>query len=191
VGAVVQLPHNWILEGSFTYGESDATQIDYHSINLLAMRAALNGTLPGHVGHFFNPFLDNRVSGNFNQEFYSAISTDQHLDSRTDLVQWQLKAGGTLIDLCTGPLSVSGGLEYRSESLIEANDRLSELRLIALGNFLVISVSGPFGSTALSLPQSWGLNLGLLLGAGRLKWSNSRLELANFRTQTERCPHRL
>ena len=142
VGAVVQLPHNWIVEGSFTYGESDATQTDYHSINLLAMQAALNGTLPGHIGHFFNPFLDNRVSGNFNQEFYSAISTDQHLDSRTDLVQWQLKAGGTLIDLCTGPLSVSGGLEYRSESLIEANDRLSELRLIALGNFLGKQTNG-------------------------------------------------
>jgi iron complex outermembrane receptor protein len=142
VGAVVQLPHNWVVEGSFTYGESDATQTDYHSINLLALQAALNGTLPGHEGHFFNPFLDNRVSGNFNKEFYSAILTDQHLDSRTDLVQWQLKAGGTLIDLWTGPLSVAGGLEYRSESLIEANDRLSELNLIALGNFLGKQTNG-------------------------------------------------
>jgi iron complex outermembrane receptor protein len=142
VGAVVQLPHDWVVEGSFTYGESDATETLYHAINLLAMQEALNGTLPGHVGHFFNPFLDNRVSGNFNKEFYSAISTDQHLDARTDLVQWQLKAGGTLIDLCSGPLTVAGGLEYRSESLIQANDRLSELRLIGNGDFLGKQTNG-------------------------------------------------
>jgi hypothetical protein len=142
VGAVVQLPHSWVVEGSFTYGESDATETLYHAINLIPMQEALNGTLPGHVGHFFNPFLDNRVSGNFNKEFYSAISTDQHLDARTDLVQWQLKAGGTLIDLCTGPLTVAGGLEYRSESLIQANDRLSELRLIGNGDFLGKQTNG-------------------------------------------------
>src|SRR5262249_9635505 len=57
VGAVVQLPRNWIAEGSFTYGESDATETLYHAINLIAMQEALNGTLPGHVGQFFNPFL--------------------------------------------------------------------------------------------------------------------------------------
>ena len=57
--------------------------------------------------------------GNFNKQFYSAISTDQHLDARTDLVQLQLKAGGTLIDLCSGPLTVAGGLEYRSDFFIQ------------------------------------------------------------------------
>lgn len=98
-GTVIQLPRNWIVEANFTYGESDATETFYHAISLIPMQEALNGTLPGHVGRFFNPFLDNRVSGDFNKEFYSAISTDQHLNGRTDLVQWQLKAGGTLIDL--------------------------------------------------------------------------------------------
>jgi iron complex outermembrane recepter protein len=135
VGAIAQLPRNWIIEGNFSYGESDATETLYHAINLLNLQQALNGTLGGHVGHFFNPFLDNRVSGNANQEFYSALSTDQHLDSRTDLIQLQLKAGGTLIDLCSGPLTVAGGIEYRSESLIQSNDILSELRLIGNGNF--------------------------------------------------------
>jgi iron complex outermembrane recepter protein len=135
VGTVIQLPRNWIIEGNFTYGEADATETFYHAISLIPMQEALNGTLPGHVGHFFNPFLDNRVSGNSNKEFYSAISTDQHLDSRTDLGQWQLKGGGTLIDLASGPLTIAGGIEYRGESLIEANDRLSELRLIGTPNF--------------------------------------------------------
>jgi iron complex outermembrane recepter protein len=136
VGAVAQLPHSWIIEGNFTYGESDATETVYNSTNLLALQQALNGTLPGHIGQFFNPFLDNRVSGNFNKAFYPAILTDQHNNARTDLVQLQLKAGGTLIDLCSGPLTAAAGVEYRSESLIQANDFLSELRLIGNGDFL-------------------------------------------------------
>jgi iron complex outermembrane receptor protein len=142
VGAVAQLPHSWVIEGNFSYGESDGTETVYNATNLLALQQALNGTLPGHVGHFFNPFLDNRVSGNFNKEFYPALLTDQHLNARTDLVQLQLKAGGTLIDLCSGPLTVGGGLEYRSESLIQANDRLSELRLIGNGDFLGKQTNG-------------------------------------------------
>ena len=142
VGAVAQLPRNWVIEGNFTYGESDATETLYHAISLIPMQEALNGTLPGHVGQFFNPFLDNRVSGIFNNLFYSAISTDQHLDARTDLGQSQRKTGGSLIDLCNDPLSVAGGLEYRSESLIQANDELSELRLIGNGDFLGKQVDG-------------------------------------------------
>jgi outer membrane receptor protein involved in Fe transport len=142
VGALVQLPHNWILEGIFNYGESDATWTIHNSVNLLKLQQALNGTLPGHVGQFYNPFLDWRAVQGFNGALSSAILTDQWLDSRSDLVQWVLKAGGTVLDLCSGPLNVAAGLEYRSESLIEANDRLSELSLIGVGDFLGKQTNG-------------------------------------------------
>jgi iron complex outermembrane receptor protein len=142
VGALIQLPHNWILEGIFNYGESDATSTVHNSVNLLKLQEALNGTLPEHVGQFYNPFLDWRAVQGFNGTLSSAILTDQWLDSRTDLVQWVLKAGGTVLDLWSGPLNIAAGLEYRSESLIQANDHLSELNLIGDGNFLGKKSSG-------------------------------------------------
>src|SRR5208282_4649185 len=46
-----------------------------------------------------------------------------------------LKAGGTLINLPSGPFTVAGGLEYRSESLIQSNDKNSEFNNIASGDF--------------------------------------------------------
>jgi outer membrane receptor protein involved in Fe transport len=47
-----------------------------------------------------------------------------------------------VLDLCSGPLNVAAGLEYRSETLIEANDTLSELRLIGNGDFLGKQTNG-------------------------------------------------
>ena len=135
VGALVQLPHNWIAEGIFNYGESDATWTFHNSVNLLKLQEALNGTLPGRAGQFYNPFLDWRAVQGFNKALVPSLLVDQTLDSRTDVVQWILKAGGTVLDLCSGPLNVAAGLEYRSESLIHANDPLSELRLIGNSTF--------------------------------------------------------
>ena len=142
VGALVQLPHNWIIEGIFNYGESDATESLDNAVNLLALQEAFNGTLPGHIGQFYNPFLDWRAVQGFNKVFYPSLLVNQTLDSRTDLVQWVLRTGGTVLDLCSGPLNVAVGLEYRSESLIQANDQLSELRLIGNGNFLGKETNG-------------------------------------------------
>jgi outer membrane receptor protein involved in Fe transport len=142
VGALVQLPHNWILEGMFNYGESDATNTVHSATNLLTLQEALNGTLPGHIGQFYNRFLDWRAVQGFNQALVPKILVDQSLDSRTDLVQWVLRAGGAVLDLCSGPLNVAAGLEYRSESLIQANDHLSELFLIGNGNFLGKETNG-------------------------------------------------
>ncbi|MGA8659498.1 MAG: TonB-dependent receptor [Chthoniobacterales bacterium] len=142
VGALAQLPHNWVINGSFTYGESDGTESLDNAVNLLALQQAFNGTIPGHIGQFYNPFLDWRAVQGFNKALLPEILVNQTLDSRTDVAQWVLKAGGTVLDLCSGPLNVAAGLEYRSESLIQANDTLSELRLIGNGDFLGKQVDG-------------------------------------------------
>jgi iron complex outermembrane receptor protein len=136
VGALVQLPHNWTVEGIVNYGESDGTEVVHNGVNLINLQEALNGQLTGHIGQFYNPFLDWRAVQGFNSQLAPSLLADQVLDSRTDVVQWVLKGGGTLVDLCSGPLNVAAGLEYRSESLIQANDHLSELRLIGNGDFL-------------------------------------------------------
>jgi iron complex outermembrane recepter protein len=135
VGGTVQLPHDWFIDGNFLYGESDSTQYVYNAINKSRLQQALNGTLPGFPGVFFNPFTDQNLNIHPNQQFYDALRTEQVQNNRTDIVQWTLKAGGTVIELCSGPLTVAGGFEYRSESLIQGNDMNSEFNNITSADF--------------------------------------------------------
>jgi iron complex outermembrane recepter protein len=121
VGLTVELPHDWYVDASFTYGESDGTEVINNSINRDRLQEALNGTLPGFEGQFFNPFNDESIASP-NKQFLDALRIQQILDSRTDLVDWILKAGGTVWELPAGALTAAGGLEYRSESLIQVND---------------------------------------------------------------------
>jgi len=134
-GLTFQLPHDWFVNASFTYGESDGSNVINNSVNVRKLQEALNGTLPGFVGQFFNPFNDESVSSP-NKQFQDAIRTQQILDSRTDLVDWIIKAGGTVWELPSGALTAAGGLEYRSESLVEVNDNNSR-------NFNIGSASFP------------------------------------------------
>jgi iron complex outermembrane recepter protein len=135
VGATVQLPHDWFIDANFLYGESDATETIYNAINKSRLQEALNGTLPGFEGQFFNPFNDENLNVHPNQQFYDALRTEQIENSRTDIVQWTVKSGGTVIELPTGPITIAGGYEYRSESLIQGNDHNSEIDNIADGDF--------------------------------------------------------
>ncbi len=140
-GLTLQLPHSWVVDFSYTYGESDGDEQVANGVNLVNLQAALNGTLPGHVGQFFNPFNDQSVSSP-NKELLDGIRTTQELNSRTDLSNWILKTGGTIWDLPSGALTVSGGLEYRSESLIQVNDHNSEIFNIGEGDFEGKQISG-------------------------------------------------
>jgi hypothetical protein len=86
VGATLKLPHDWVINASFLYGESDGTQYVYNGTNKQRLSLALAGQLPGHVGQFFNPFIDERYAGNFNQQFYNALRTIQWEDVRTSVL---------------------------------------------------------------------------------------------------------
>jgi outer membrane receptor protein involved in Fe transport len=61
VGLTVQLPDQWFLDASFLYGESDATQTISNAIVKDRLQQALNGTLDGFEGRFFNPFNDENL----------------------------------------------------------------------------------------------------------------------------------
>jgi hypothetical protein len=93
-GATIQLPHDWIIDTNFLYGESDATETQMNNFSVSGMQAALDGTLPGHIGQYFNTFTDQSVSAP-NREFYG----DKQLvisiwnDNRTDILQYHLTAG--------------------------------------------------------------------------------------------------
>jgi iron complex outermembrane receptor protein len=135
VGGTLQLPHDWFVDASFLYGESDATETVYNSINKARLQEALDGTLPGFVGVFFNPFTDENLNIHPNSVFYPALRTEQIEDNRTDVTQWTIKAGGTVYELPSGPFTVAGGFEYRSESLIQGNDQNSEHDNITSADF--------------------------------------------------------
>jgi len=123
VGATVQLPHGWFVDGNILYGESDATETVFNNFSVTGLQAALDGTLPGHIGQFFNPFTDQSVSA-VNREFYGDKQLVINIwnDNRTDIFQYHLVAGGPLIDLPSGSVTVAGGLEYRSESYVQNED---------------------------------------------------------------------
>jgi iron complex outermembrane receptor protein len=124
--ALIQLPwNNWFIEGSAAYGESDVTETVNNSLLLRQFQAALNGTLPQLPGVFWNPFTDESASDHPNQVFYPFVRGTQQEDNHTDLIQYRLLTGGTLWALPSGDLTAAGGLEYRSESLVQSNDNNS------------------------------------------------------------------
>ena len=59
------------MDGSFTYGESDGTETQNQGFLQNGVQEALNGTLPGHVGQFFNPFVDEALGLKTNAAFYN------------------------------------------------------------------------------------------------------------------------
>jgi outer membrane receptor protein involved in Fe transport len=127
LGGTIQLPHGWYIDSNWLYGESDGTETMHNFFKFTGLQQALNGTLPGNEGQFFNPFADESVAGP-NRVFYG---NRQLIDSifeniRSDIMQFHTTAGGTLWDLPSGPLNVAGGFEYRSEDYIQNDDPYSK-----------------------------------------------------------------
>ena len=118
------MPYGWYIDANFVYGESDGTETEDNNFLVSGMQAALNGTLPGHVGQYFNPFVDEALGLRTNAAFYGdkQLVTGIWQDNRTDLVDWNLRFGGPIAHLDNGDLTVAGGLEYRSESFIQNED---------------------------------------------------------------------
>jgi iron complex outermembrane receptor protein len=117
---LIQLPQNWYVDASFLYAESDAEQTNSNFSLNSRLNEALSGTLPGFVGQFYNPFID--ANANPNSQFINALRYNAHSIARTDLTQWSIRGGGDLFYLCSGPVTVGGGAEYRSESYISVLD---------------------------------------------------------------------
>jgi hypothetical protein len=107
VGATVQLPYDWFIDGSFVYGESDGTETVDNNFLVSGVQAALNGTLPGHEGQFFNPFVDENLGLRANSEFYGDKQLVDSIwqDNRTDLVDWLLPASAVQLHTWTTVIS--------------------------------------------------------------------------------------
>src|SRR5258708_28645798 len=64
-----------------------STLFPYTTLFRSRLQQALNGTLPGFQGVFFNPFTDQNLNIHPNQQFYDALRTEQVQNNRTDIVQ--------------------------------------------------------------------------------------------------------
>jgi iron complex outermembrane receptor protein len=131
---LINLPKNWFLDASLDWAETDGHQHATNNVSKSALQAALNGTLPGFAGQFFNPFIDQSVVSSPNRQFVNALKifTDDH--ARTNLTQWSANAGGEVVDLPGGPITVGLGGEYRSNEYIDyksSNQRNADV--VALG----------------------------------------------------------
>src|ERR1700751_204431 len=120
-GATIFLPwNNWYINTAAVYGESDVSELVENSVKTRELQEALNGQFPQLPGVFFNPFTNDL--GHPNAIFYPYLKTSQYEDNRSDLVQYVLKAGGTVWALPSGDLTAASGMEYRGESYIQSND---------------------------------------------------------------------
>lgn len=145
-GFTLQLPKGWFIDGSFLYSEGDGDRHFPNTARLSLLQAALNGTLPGREGLFFNPFVDEAVNPDPNDAFRGLVTGTQELQVRSSLLTWSLRAGGVAIELPGGPITVGGGIDYRSEEYIQSNDPLSRTRVVPNAVIDGISV-GPIAQT--------------------------------------------
>jgi iron complex outermembrane recepter protein len=125
-GATLFLPKNWSIDLSFLYAESDGDARGANEVSDSKLNAALAGTLPGFVGQFYNPFVDQGVVGNPNGRLADAIRISQFQKVRSSLTTWALRGGGEIIDLPGGPLTLGLGAEYRSDDYISRVDQYTK-----------------------------------------------------------------
>jgi len=138
-GGTITLPHGFYIDSNWLYGESDGTTTLKNMFFFNGMQEALNGTLPGNVGQFFNPFADeflfvpNRAFDR-NSNLVGSIWED----IRSSIMQFHAVAGTTdLLSLPSGSIAIAGGFEYRSEDYIQNDDQNSKSGNVAAIQFPV------------------------------------------------------
>jgi iron complex outermembrane recepter protein len=115
-GATIQLPHNWFIDASYVYSESDGEQVHYNQISRDGLQEAFDGQLPGFIGTYYNPFVDFSAVQNPNGKLVDALRITLYSESRTSLSNWAIKSGGDIIDLPGGTVTAGFGAEYRDEA---------------------------------------------------------------------------
>jgi iron complex outermembrane receptor protein len=121
-GASLFLPKNWMIDFSFLYAESDGTAYSSNEVADSKLNEALAGTLPGYLGQFYDPFVDQLAVSHPNGSLANGIRITQYQDVRSSLLTWAVRGGGELIDLPGGPITLGLGLEYRSDDYVSRVD---------------------------------------------------------------------
>jgi outer membrane receptor protein involved in Fe transport len=118
-GTVMQ---KWDWEAAASYGMNRVTTISRNAIRATTYQAALNGTLSGFVGSFFNPF-----GPSSNPNLANALFTTSTSSNRAESTGFDASVSGSLYDLPAGELGIAAGAEYREDELITNPDTAAYL----------------------------------------------------------------
>ena len=137
-GTTLLLPGSWSVDASFLYSESDADGREIDNANKGRLQQALDGTLPGFIGLFYNPFPDQSAMANPKGSLVDAIRATVQRNALSSLLSSGIKAGGVLIDLPGGQVTAGLGIEYRNERYSSSWDANS-----ASGNIVHLPPQSP------------------------------------------------
>jgi len=113
---------NWDWETAATYGFSQVTTVARNAIRATTYQSALNGTLSGFSGVFFNPFGPN------NSNLVNALFTSSTGMNKGESLAWDASvSNGTLFTLPGGDVGLAAGVEYRNDKLQTNPDTASYL----------------------------------------------------------------
>jgi len=180
--SLLNLPKNWFGDFSINYGESDGTITIQNGINRMKMQEALQGTLPGFEGVFYNPFVDQSANLRPNPPaLVDAIRSFQQNNSGSRLTQWSLKGGGEVFDLPAGPITIGLGAEYRSEVLTAINDpnshNVTTINGVLVSNITSATYPGQLTNGSQNVWSGFG-ELSIPILGGKWSWPGARqLEL--------------
>lgn len=102
----------WDWETAVSYGFSQVTTIARNAIRATTYQAALNGTLSGFSGVYFNPFGPN------NSALVNALFTSSSAMSKGEGLAWDASVtNSSLFTLPGGDVGLAAGVEYRNDRL--------------------------------------------------------------------------
>ncbi len=111
---------DWTVAG--TYGFNRVTSVSRNAIRATTYQAALNGTLTGFVGSFFNPF-----GPSANPNLANALFTSSTGSNRAEALGFDGSISGTLFELPGGDVGIASGLEFRQDALTTNPDTAAYL----------------------------------------------------------------
>ncbi len=122
VGLKGTIMDKWDWETGASYGMNRVTTIARNAIRATTYQSALNGTLTGFVGSFFNPF-----GPSSNPNLGNALFTTSTGSNRAESTAFDASISGSLFDLPAGELAIAAGAEFRNEELITNPDTAAYL----------------------------------------------------------------
>ena len=100
----------WDWESAVSYGFSEVTSIARNAIRATTYQSALNGTLSGFSGTFFNPFGPN------SQGLVNALFTSSTGVNKSEGLAWDANiSNGNIFSLPAGDIGFAAGVEVRND----------------------------------------------------------------------------
>lgn len=104
--------NRWNWEAAAAYGSGQVTSVARNAVRATTYQAALNGTLAGFAGSFFNPFGPSSNAGLQNALFTSSTGMN-----KVESLGYDLRVDGAAFELPAGDIGVAVGAEWRQDKI--------------------------------------------------------------------------